>query len=32
MGLSVYKASAPDVAEIAKKLPIGSRNWSMSCT
>jgi len=23
MGLSVYKASAPDVAEIAKKLPIG---------
>lgn len=23
MGLSVYKASAPDVAEIAKKLPVG---------
>ena len=23
MGLSVYKGSAPDVAEIAKKLPVG---------
>jgi len=37
MGLKVYKASSPDVAEVAKKLPIGrlyanGRGFVPKCT